>query len=330
MVVKNSLRFIPALYSLPQSAQEMIKTPMSPTRRQTQYLFPTGAQFGSDNLVLHATARRHLVQGFSGPLSIKSVIRGEVDWIVDGRRLHVDSNSVLLLEEGQSYSMDIDSVRPVETCCVFFRHGFVEAVAQDATTPLENSLDLPQRAAPRLEGISRLHLEPDGTILPQMWSLASRCAGELQPSGFEEDFLTLSERLLMLYREIKSQFLRVPAAKSSTRAELFRRLQIAREYLHGSLDERVSLEDVSRVACISPYHLHRAFKRVFRLTPHGYLTKLRIVKARTLLQTGHTALETAVALGFTSPSAFTRLFRSHYGVPPSQHSKIRKIRQAPD
>jgi len=300
------------------------------TARQPQYLFPSGAQFGGDNLVLHATGRRHVVQEFRGPLSIKSVIRGEVDWIVGGRHLRVDSNTFLLLEEGQRYSMDVDSIRPVETCCVFFQHGFVEAVAQDATTPLRNSLDSPQRSAPRLEGISRLHFEPNGPILPQMWSLALRCARELQPSSFEEDFLTLSERILMLYQEIKSQFLRGPAAKASTREELFRRLQIAREYLHSGLDERISLQDVSREACVSPYHLHRAFKRVFRLTPHAYLTKLRIEKALTLLQTGHTALETTVALGFSSPSAFTRLFRSHYGVPPSQHSKIRKIRQAPD
>jgi AraC family transcriptional regulator len=309
----------------------MIKGPTNTAaKRQPQYLFPSGARFGGDNLVLHATGRRHVVQGFSGPLSIKSVIRGEVDWIVDGRHLRVDSNTFLLLEDGQRYSMDVDSIRPVETCCVFFQHGFVETVAHDATTPLKNSLDSPQRAAPRLEGLSRLHFQPNGPILPQMWSLAARCAMELQPSGFEEDFLTLSEKILMLYREIKSQFLRVPAAKLSTREELFRRLQIAREYLHGSLDDRVSLADVSREACVSPYHLHRAFRRVFRLTPHAYLTKLRLEKARTLLQSGHSALETTVALGFTSPSAFTRLFRSHYGVPPSQHSKIRNIRQAPD
>src|SRR5262249_43276402 len=149
-------------------------------KRQPQYLFPSGAQFGGDNLVLHATARRHVVEGFIGPLSIKSVIRGEVDWLVDGRHLRLDSNRFLLLEEGQTYSMDIDSVRPVETCCVFFREGFVEGVAQDATTPLKNSLDSPRRAAPRLAGLCRLHFEPEGPILPQMWSLASRCARELQ------------------------------------------------------------------------------------------------------------------------------------------------------
>ena len=46
------------------------------SERQPQYLFPAGAQFGSDNLVLRATARRHVVTEFAGPLSIKSVERG--------------------------------------------------------------------------------------------------------------------------------------------------------------------------------------------------------------------------------------------------------------
>jgi AraC-like DNA-binding protein len=161
-----------------------------------------------------------------------------------------------------------------------------------------------------------------------MWSLAGRCRDELQPSSFEEDFLMLSQQLLMLYREIRSQMQRLPAVKSSTREELFRRLQVAREYLHGSTQKRLSLGEVSRAACISPFHLHRSFKRVFRLTPHAYVTNLRLQRAKALLEEGNTALETAMELGFASPSAFTRLFRSYYGVPPSQHSKIRKIGQA--
>lgn len=245
-----------------------------------------------------------------------------------GRDLIVDSSTFLVLQNGERYSMNIDSLRPVETCCVFFGGGYVERMAQDATTPLESSLDSPWRSAASVQFLSRLHVDAKGAVLPQMWSLAKRCALELQPSGFEEDFLTLSERLLLLYKEIKSQMARVPAVKASTREELFRRLQIAREYLHGSLHTRVSLEDVGREACISPYHLHRAFKRVFRLTPHAYLTRLRLERARALLQSGNTALETTLELGFASPSAFTRLFRAHYGVPPSAHSKIRKIGQA--
>jgi AraC family transcriptional regulator len=297
-------------------------------KQQPQYLFPAAAKFGKDNLVLHASARRHVVHDFAGPLSIKSVLRGEVDWIVDGRRLQVDPTTFLVLNESQTYSMDIDSTWPVETCCVFFHRGFVEQVAQDVTTPLAQSLESPWRTALDLRFQSLLHSDGKRAVLPQMWSLAQRCSQGFQPSSFEEDFLILSEKLLTLHREIKSQISRVPAGKPSTRDELFRRLQVAREYLHGNLHNRISLDDVSREACISRYHLHRAFKQVFRSTPHAYLTKIRMERGRILLETGHSALETSVALGLANPSAFTRLFRAHYGVPPSAYSKISKIRQA--
>ena len=298
------------------------------SERQPQYLFPAGAQFGSDNLVLRATARRHVVTEFAGPLSIKSVERGEVEWVVGDRRLQVDPASFLVLNDGQRYSMDIDSVRPVTACCVFFRHGFVQQVALDATTTVEESLDSPLRIAPALDFLSRLHSDRRRLILAQIWSLARRCSTELQPSSFEEDFLVIAQKALFVYRQIQTGIARVPAAKASTRAELYRRLETAREYMHGNLRGRVSLEDIAREACLSRYHLHRTFKQVFGSTPHAYLTTLRLERARSLLQAGHSALDTALELGFESPSAFTRLFRTRYGLPPAAYRKISKIGQA--
>jgi AraC family transcriptional regulator len=292
------------------------------------YLFPNGSQFGRDNLVLHATGRRHVVNDFPGPLSVKSVIRGEVRWVVDGRDLTVEPNTFLVLNDGQPYSMHLDSARPIETCCAFFRTGFVESVARDATNPLESSLDAPFREAPHLHFLSRLHTDATRSILPHLWSLGRRCTQELQPSSFEEDFLILSKSLLSLYTEITAQVARVPAAKLSTREELFRRLQVAREYLHGTVDRRVSLEDVAREACVSQYHLHRAFRRVFRQTPHAYVTTLRLSRAYSFLESGRPVTDVAMDVGFASLSAFTRLFRSRYGVPPSSVPKIRKIGQA--
>jgi hypothetical protein len=60
------------------------------------YLFPIGSQVGVDNLVLHAVGRRHKVSDFPGPLSIKTVVRGAVSWIVGGREPVVDPISFLL------------------------------------------------------------------------------------------------------------------------------------------------------------------------------------------------------------------------------------------
>jgi len=282
-----------------------------------QYLFPTGAQFGRDNLVLHARARQHRVDGFAGPLSIKTVVRGVVNWNAGGRDLAVDPASFLVLNAGEEYSMDLDAPHPVETACVFFRHGFVERHVLDATTPVEVSLDDPERAAPGLPWVSRLHSDLDGGIVHSVQSLAERCERELQPSGFEEAFLVLADKLLRLYREVRAQMSRLPAQKASTREEVFRRLQRGREYLHSEWNGTVSLESTARHACLSRYHFHRAFTQAFGKTPHRYVTEVRLARAHGLLRSGKSVTETCMDVGFTSAASFSRLFRAMYGANPS-------------
>jgi AraC-like DNA-binding protein len=88
------------------------------------------------------------------------------------------------------------------------------------------------------------------------------------------------------------------------------------------------LEEVAREACVSRYHLHRTFTHVFRQTPHAYLTGLRLTRAYSLLESGRAVTDVSLEAGFSSLSAFTRLFRSRYGFPPSAVRKIRKIGQA--
>src|SRR5262249_5256977 len=147
------------------------------------YLFPEGANIGADNVVLHARGTRHQVESFAGPLSIKTVLAGQVSWIVAGRELVVDRSSFLILAAGERYSMNITAMRPVETCCVFYAPGFVERVALDATSALEPALDAPDRAAPALPYLSALHSDREQALVNRVYTLAPRCKVALAPSG---------------------------------------------------------------------------------------------------------------------------------------------------
>jgi len=292
-------------------------------RRRTQptYLFPEGAKFSLDNVVLHARGRRHNVTDFAGPLSIKTVVNGSVGWTVGGREYMVDNTSFLVLGDDEKYSMDFDVPQIMETACVFFQTGFVEKMAQDATTPVTTSLDAPDRTAPPLPYISRLHTDSDLAIVRRVQTLARRCSAALQPSSFEEDFFLISNDLLGLYEQIRSRMARVPALKSSTREELFRRLETGREYIHGHADGPLSLEAVARAACLWRYHFHRVFAQVYEKTPHAYLTEIRLARAQSLLKRGMAVVDVCVDIGFSSPSSFSRLFRIRYGVSPAAARK---------
>jgi AraC-like DNA-binding protein len=159
-------------------------------------------------------------------------------------------------------------------------------------------------------------------------TLAERCAPALQPSSFEQDFLVLACHLSALCEDVRQKMARLPAVKAATRQELFQRLERGREFLHSRSSGPVSLEEAARSATLSPYHFHRAFRQVHGLTPHVYLTGLRLARARDLLGRGTPVLETCLECGFQSPTSFSRLFRARFGMLPSRARQIRKIEAA--
>ncbi len=282
------------------------------------YLFPAGARLGDHNLVLHASARRHSVRSYAGPLSIKTVLRGRVSWVVGGRELVVCPTSFLVLGAGERYSMEIDEVEPVETCCAFFASGFLERVAFDLTSSPEAALDSPDKIGPSLAYLSAVHGDRERTLTNRVATLAKRCENQLNPSGTEEDFLVLGTTLLEFYDQIRTQVARVGSIRLSTRQELFRRLLIGRDYIHSHYSESVSLANVARAASLSLFHFHRGFTLAFQETPHSYLTRLRLMQAREMIEKGSSVLDACVAVGFSSPSAFSRLFRARLGQSPSE------------
>lgn len=278
-------------------------------------LVPKTRELGSVNAVLTAQARRHSVADFPGPLSIKTVLDGRVAWRTEGRDIWVDDSSFLILNDGETYSMDIDAREPVTTCCVFFERGFVESIARHLTHPEE--LDPPCTSTTPLTFVSRLHPR-DERVIPRMRALRQHTLAGASAAEPEKHFLSLARDLLLLYGEMRTQLARVPAARASTRLEILRRVARGREFLHGQVDGPVALKDAARAACLSPYHFHRAFTRIVGETPHSYLTRLRLERAQRLLRTGLPVTEVCCAVGFESLGSFSTLFRKRFGVQPSR------------
>src|SRR5262245_18582808 len=86
---------------------------------------------------------RHYVRDFAGSLSIKTVVRGEGLWETVTGRFRVFPGTHLVLNHGQRYSLTVESPRPVETFCVFFRRGFVEEAERTLVAPDGRLLDDP-------------------------------------------------------------------------------------------------------------------------------------------------------------------------------------------
>lgn len=106
---------------------------------------------------------------------------------------------------------------------------------------------------------------------------------------------------------------------------LLRRLRPILEERHA---ERMTLDDLSAPLGLSPFQLIRLFRHATGLTPHAYLTQIRLRAALRHLRAGLPIAEAAVAAGFFDQSALNRHFRRVYGITPRQFAAAQAIHPA--
>lgn len=87
-------------------------------------------------------------------------------------------------------------------------------------------------------------------------------------------------------------------------------------YIQMHYAEPISLEDLSAIACLSPFHFQREFTRMVGITPHEYLTDRRIKAARQNLQGPDSLADIALASGFFDQSHFSKVFKKYVGISP--------------
>ena len=88
------------------------------------------------------------------------------------------------------------------------------------------------------------------------------------------------------------------------------RLRFVTEYIEDNLETDLALLDLANILQMSVFHFARSFKQSTGLTPHQYVLRKRIERAKSLLvDQGLSIAEVALRCGFGSQSNFTTAFR---------------------
>ena len=89
-------------------------------------------------------------------------------------------------------------------------------------------------------------------------------------------------------------------------------------YIEERLDTTVTLAELAELARMSVRHFCRAFRASMGCSPHQYLLRQRVERAKSLIATREMALcDIAQAAGFTDQSQLTRTFRKQMGITPA-------------
>ncbi|MCM3900583.1 MAG: AraC family transcriptional regulator [Pyrinomonadaceae bacterium] len=279
---------------------------------------------GQATHILHERGFRHRWQGV-GPLSIKCFFGGRAFYDVGVGRYAVDDSSYLILNEGQTYLVAVDSETEIESFCIFFEHGLAESIQRSLSAKTSQLLDDPVHPT-RATNFFEKTYPHDEVLSPALLRLRTQTSCiKHETAGVAEQLHEVMERLLLVHAGVRRQVESIPALRATSREELYRRLHRARDYAAACFDEPITLNDMARVACLSTNHFLRTFKQAFHQTPHQYLTRIRLERAQGLLvQTDQPVTDVCFAVGFESLGSFSWLFRQRVGVPPETYRRAKR------
>jgi AraC-like DNA-binding protein len=111
-------------------------------------------------------------------------------------------------------------------------------------------------------------------------------------------------------------------------SDLYQRIVTAKLYIDDNFQEAIDLDKIAGQACLSRFHFHRLFTKVYKITPHQYLTRKRIDKAKTLLHEDNLSVtEVCNEVGFESIGSFSILFKKEIGFAPTYYRNMAWLKQ---
>jgi AraC family transcriptional regulator len=211
--------------------------------------------------------------------------------------------------------------------------GVGKEIVITAPIPQTMHLYLPTALFDRLKDDFNLPVAPahsichaagiDDVVIDQIGrSILSEISDETSASRLfvETASLTLAARLLQKYSDSEAC---APIESSSLGLDDIR-LRRVLDYISANIEEDITLVGLAGVAGYSPFHFARKFAVAMGISPHRYISRIRLEKAMAELALGQLSLaEVALNAHFSSQASFTRAFHRATAMTPKEYQRRR-------
>lgn len=157
--------------------------------------------------------------------------------------------------------------------------------------------------------------DPGNTLLPLLRKFIIEADNKIPGTGVVLNAISL---------EICHSIIRTIFGFSLSNDRISHRLEINRviEYIHSNPGEKLTIEEMAKIAHLSPSHFVRIFKEEIGDTPIEYLNHVRMERVKKLLLADERSItEIALECGFNNPSYLSTRFYKQYKLTPSEYRK---------
>jgi AraC-like DNA-binding protein len=131
--------------------------------------------------------------------------------------------------------------------------------------------------------------------------------------------------LEMLAYELEEFSTHTPGEAVTRDLQEVERLYHAKSILEAEFTNPPSLFQLSRRVALNDFKLKRGFRELFRNSVFGYVRRLRMEKARSLLEESDLSVtQVALEAGYNSFGHFAEAFKRTFGILPSQYRQTRR------
>ena len=100
------------------------------------------------------------------------------------------------------------------------------------------------------------------------------------------------------------------------------KIEPAVDFLIKHYNQSIKNDDLAKLAGLSTIYFRKIFTECLGVPPITYLHKLRIKKAKEILQSDYESIsDIAESLGYPDVYDFSRTFKKHVGISPTQYAK---------
>ena len=260
----------------------------------------------------------------NGDLTLNFVLSGIQHYKINRKDFIVHPDCFLVINKGTDVQRRIQSQDYVQSLSISFDPKFVYDMNRVLTSSTEQLLENPVHDTIIDFQFPEILLPLKSNLLFNVHHINHFIKNKLEDDHLLEQYLhhTFINYFEIFNRDILLAEDRLDCLKQHTKAELMRRLSLAKDFIYCNFDQQIELNAIAENSCLSVNHLLRTFKQAFGETPHQFLTRIRLKRANYLITNTNTSINEIVsAVGFDSSSSFIRLYRSHYNCTPAKYRK---------
>lgn len=238
------------------------------------------------------------------------ILSGKGKYYIEGKNYEVQAGDVIMCNPGIKHqTLEANEKEPI----VEFVTGFMDF----------HFIGMPENAIVLKDGgyVLRMSLESRQDVMKRCYEMVA----EYESNNLGKYFM-LKAQLMQIILVILREMQPVTEKQKTCRFESYNKNYVVKKiisYLNENYPCKISLDQIAQNLYLSPVYISKLFKEQTGESPINYLIKIRLDKAKEMLENeSHGSIRSvANQVGYEDVYHFSKLFKKYYGISPLNYSK---------